>query len=148
MNRKILITLILLLYPSSIFAGDRGVSFFDCKKIVFFAECKEESGKLTEKPGKTQPVNPRQSDKEQEQPKVISPQESLWIEPVISPDGSIRYYVPPKIVLDFLEDPTEKNAKRYLEWNKEKLRKINAAQEVLNQIAVQEDVVKQTNSEK
>ncbi|MEW6409753.1 MAG: hypothetical protein AB1488_06530 [Nitrospirota bacterium] len=138
MNRKILITLILLLYPSSIFAEDRGVSFFDCKKIVFFSECKEETKKA---PAPSSNMKSQISN-------LKSQKESLWIEPVISPDGSIRYYVPPKIVLDFLEDPTEENAKRYLEWNKEKLRKINAAQEVLNQIAVQEDVVKQTNSEK
>lgn len=44
---------------------------------------------------------------------------------------------PPKIVLDFLENPTPETARRYLEWNKERAEKIDKAMALLEQIRQQ-----------
>jgi len=65
-------------------------------------------------------------------------EENIFAEPVIGPDGKIRVYVPPKVVLDFLNNPTPENAKEYLKWNKERISKIAKAQMVLEEVAKEE----------
>ncbi len=45
---------------------------------------------------------------------------------------------PPKVVLEFLENPTPKTAKRYLEWNRERAKKIDQAVALLNKMRQQE----------
>src|SRR5437867_4152796 len=44
--------------------------------------------------------------------------ESVWAEPIRMPDGRFSIYVPPKRVLEFLETPSEENARSYLAWQK------------------------------
>ena len=61
--------------------------------------------------------------------------QDLWIEPAISADGKVSYYRPPQVVVDFLDDPTKENGKAYIEWNQQKLAKITKAQEVLQELA-------------
>ena len=54
-----------------------------------------------------------------------------WREPVIDQSGKISYYTPPGPVLALLENPTEDNAKAYLEWQNAKALQMQKAQEVL-----------------
>ncbi|QAT16696.1 hypothetical protein BU251_02590 [Candidatus Velamenicoccus archaeovorus] len=57
--------------------------------------------------------------------------ENEWAEPVISPSGKMTIYLPPKEVRDFLDKPDPENAKAYLEWNLNRIRKFIRAQEML-----------------
>jgi len=57
--------------------------------------------------------------------------ESEWAEPVISASGKVSIYLPPKEVRDFLDTPDPENAKAYLEWNLNRIRKFITAQEML-----------------
>jgi thiol-disulfide isomerase/thioredoxin len=57
--------------------------------------------------------------------------ESEWAEPVVSPSGEVTIYVPPKEARDFLDKPDPENAKAYLEWNLNRIRKFVTAQEML-----------------
>ena len=61
-----------------------------------------------------------------------------WREPVLSQDGTITYHVPPRPVLDLLDDPTQENARLYLAWQNEKMQRILKAQEVLAETQKQE----------
>jgi len=67
----------------------------------------------------------------------VSPKETAnaitsdWAEPIISPSGSVTIYVPPQEVRDFLEKPDPANAKAYLEWNINRIKKIIQAQTLL-----------------
>ncbi len=67
--------------------------------------------------------------------------QDLWIEPAISADGKVSYYRPPQVVVDFLDDPTKENGKAYIEWNQEKLAKITKAQEVLQELAGEMNII-------
>lgn len=71
-------------------------------------------------------------------------QQSLFAEPVVGPDGKIRIYVPPRPVLEFLNNPNEENAKEYLKWNKQRIEKIAKAQAVLQKV-VKEEQLKKTS---
>ncbi len=62
-------------------------------------------------------------------------EQDLWIEPAISADGKTSYYKPPQVVVDFLDDPTMENGKKYIEWNQKKMAKIQKAQTVLQALA-------------
>ncbi|MBF0217717.1 MAG: hypothetical protein HQL30_12085 [Candidatus Omnitrophica bacterium] len=61
-------------------------------------------------------------------------EEDLWSERIVTDSGEIKYYTPPKKVKDFLDDPTEINAREYLAWNISRLQKMSKAQEVLKQV--------------
>jgi hypothetical protein len=67
-------------------------------------------------------------------PAKIQIRESVWAQPVQTPDGSWMLYVPPKPVLDFLENPTEGTAKAYLAWKGEQAEKLARAMALLGQV--------------
>lgn len=67
--------------------------------------------------------------------------QDLWVEPAVSADGKVSYYKPPKVVVDFLNNPTTENGKAYLEWNQQKLAKIQKAQTVLQELAQEMNII-------
>ena len=60
--------------------------------------------------------------------------ESLWAEPTRLPDGRYTTYVPPRAVLEFLENPTRENAAKYLKWQTERMEKLKKAASVLAEV--------------
>jgi len=94
-----------------------GESFFGFDKVRFFPDFQEETKKETDN--------------------MI--EESIFAEPIVGPDGKTRIYVPPRQVLEFLNSPTKEKAKAYLDWNKEKISKIVQAQQVLEDVAREEN---------
>ena len=68
-----------------------------------------------------------------------SQEEGLWTEPVIGPSGEVFYYTPPKPVLDFVNNPTEENAKAYLDWNKKRFDAYAKAQQVLKEVIKEQE---------
>jgi len=60
--------------------------------------------------------------------------ESVWVEPIRTPDGRYAPYVPPPQVLQFLEDPTPETARTYLRWQSERISKLRRAMELLEAI--------------
>ncbi|MBF0619724.1 MAG: hypothetical protein HQL19_06100 [Candidatus Omnitrophica bacterium] len=58
----------------------------------------------------------------------------IWAEPVIAPDGRVTMYRPPQVVADLLADPTEARGRAYLQWQKEKLERIDRAAQVVGKI--------------
>lgn len=60
--------------------------------------------------------------------------ESVWAEPIRLPDGRFTTYVPPRQVLEFLENPTRENARKYLEWQSERMERIRKAAAVLSEV--------------
>lgn len=71
-------------------------------------------------------------------------EQELWIEPAMSADGKVSYYKPPQVVVDFLDDPTTENGKKYIEWNQKKLAKIQKAQTVLQELAKEMNLIPPT----
>ncbi len=61
--------------------------------------------------------------------------ESEWAEPIVSPSGNVAIYVPPKEVRDFLDKPDPENAKAYLGWNMNRIKKFITAQQLLEKEA-------------
>ena len=61
--------------------------------------------------------------------------ESEWAEPIVSPSGNVAIYVPPKEVRDFLDKPDPENAKAYLGWNMNRIKKFMTAQQLLEKEA-------------
>ncbi|MBU0478305.1 conjugal transfer protein TraF [bacterium] len=59
----------------------------------------------------------------------------FWTEVTKTPDGTLTYYKPPKAVLDYITNPTEENARKYLLWNEKKMERIAEAQKVLAKAA-------------
>lgn len=60
--------------------------------------------------------------------------ESIWAEPTRLPDGRYTTYVPPRPVLEFLEKPTRENARKYLEWQSERMEKMRKAAAMLSEL--------------
>lgn len=60
--------------------------------------------------------------------------ESIWAEPIRTPDGRFTTYVPPKKVLAFLENPTRETARDYVAWQEERMKKLKAAVDVLREL--------------
>jgi thiol-disulfide isomerase/thioredoxin len=60
-----------------------------------------------------------------------------WTESVTSENGQVTRHTPSPIVIDLLEDPSEANARRYLQWQREKLQKILRAQEAVERVQAQ-----------
>jgi len=75
-----------------------------------------------------------------ESPKTAAPSadpsaaQKRWSEPAVSEDGSIQTYHPPKQVAELLENPTEENARAYLDWQRERMRRIQEAQRILEEV--------------
>jgi hypothetical protein len=65
---------------------------------------------------------------------ATSPGESIWAEPIRLPDGRFSTYVPPRQVLEFLENPTRENARKYLDWQSERMEKIRKAATILSEL--------------
>ena len=65
--------------------------------------------------------------------------ESIWAEPIKTSDGRTTVHVPPKAVLGFLENPTRENAKAYLAWQGERMKKLKAAMELLRELKEEKD---------
>jgi hypothetical protein len=68
--------------------------------------------------------------------------ETIWAEPIRQPDGRTSIYVPPKAVLDFLENPTPENLKGYLDWKRARAEKLRRAMELLEEYRASEDAEK------
>lgn len=60
-------------------------------------------------------------------PTRVAIRESVWAQPIRTPDGNWMVYVPPKQVLDFLESPSEESARAYLAWKAEQTEKLRHA---------------------
>src|SRR5436190_405346 len=67
-------------------------------------------------------------------PGKILLRETVWAQPIRTPDGNWMLYVPPKPILDFLENPTEETAKAYLAWKKEQAEKLGRAMLLLGRL--------------
>ena len=61
--------------------------------------------------------------------------ESQWAEPIVEPSGKVTIYVPPREVRDFLDKPDSENAKAYLNWNMNRIKKFIIAQQLLEKEA-------------
>ena len=60
--------------------------------------------------------------------------ESIWAEPIRMPDGRYTTYLPPRPVLAFLDNPTQENARKYLEWQSQRMDKIGKASAILAEV--------------
>lgn len=60
--------------------------------------------------------------------------ETIWAQPVRTPDGNWMLYVPPKPILDFLENPTEETGRAYLAWKSEQAEKLSRAMKLLGRL--------------
>ena len=67
-----------------------------------------------------------------EKPETI---ENEWAEPIVSPSGNVAIYVPPREVRNFLDKPDPENARAYLNWNMNRIRKFMTAQQLLEKEA-------------
>jgi hypothetical protein len=59
--------------------------------------------------------------------------ESVWAQPIQTPDGSWMIYVPPPAVLNFLENPTAETAKAYVAWKADQAEKLKKAFSLLQE---------------
>ena len=66
-------------------------------------------------------------------------QESLWAEPIRQPNGQISVYVPPKAVLEFLQNPTRESGKAYLAWQAERMKQLKASIEILRELKIESE---------
>jgi hypothetical protein len=73
--------------------------------------------------------------------------ETLFAEPSQLPDGRVVVHTPPQAVLRFLEEPTKENARGYLEWQRERIKRLRLALEKLSEVATQLDGEKQPDPE-
>lgn len=70
--------------------------------------------------------------------------ESIWAEPVRLPDGRFAIYLPPRAVLEFLDNPTEESLKGYLDWQRSRAEKMKKALELLEAHRARESEVRGT----
>ena len=89
-------------------------NMFEYNEVDFFSSL-ETQGRVIEPQSK-------------ERPDIV---ESEWAEPIVSPSGNVAIYVPPKEVRDFLDKPDPGNAKAYLGWNMNRIKKFIIAQQLL-----------------
>ncbi len=60
---------------------------------------------------------------------AVTPKDvEMWGEPSVDADGKVVSKVPPAPVMRLLKEPTPENAQAYLDWNKQKVDAIQAAQ--------------------
>lgn len=69
---------------------------------------------------------------------TAEPPESLWAEPVRMPDGRFSVYVPPPAVLTFLTKPDRESARAYLTWQRERMKRLQDALEILEEVQREE----------
>jgi len=60
--------------------------------------------------------------------------ESIWAEPTRLPDGRYTTYLPPRAVLQFLENPTRETAQKYLDWQAQRMDKLKKAAAILGEV--------------
>ena len=109
----------LLFLSSSTYAEKReGDNLFGYNEFDFFEEEKAPSKKPVGKEAQITEAKPG----------------NFWTEPIRTPDGRVQYYTPPPVVTQFLDHPTEDNARAYLGWNTLRLGKIQRAQGVLKNL--------------
>ncbi|MGQ0721964.1 MAG: thioredoxin fold domain-containing protein [Candidatus Eiseniibacteriota bacterium] len=114
--------------------------FFACSEIVFFGPCSRTP------PAPAQPYIKEAHDGADPAQKTAPPppsakpqvEESMWAEPVRGADGQFRVYLPPTPVRDFLEKPTAENARAYLAWNQARMRQIDEAVNVMQDVAAEQ----------
>jgi hypothetical protein len=63
-----------------------------------------------------------------------TPTEDLWTEHQVARDGRVSAYRPPQVLLDLLEEPSDQNARRYLDWQRLRVQKILQAQRALDRV--------------
>jgi hypothetical protein len=56
-----------------------------------------------------------------------SKQRDDYTDAIVTDDGRVESYRPPQAVVDLLQSPTEENARKYLAWQRERLRRVAAA---------------------
>jgi len=77
----------------------------------------------------------KEQKKQEETKQKENEQVDLWCDPQMDPStGQVTCKMPPKTVLDLLQNPTPENAKKYLEWNQKKMEQIVKAQQVVEQV--------------
>jgi len=64
----------------------------------------------------------------------VQVRETIWAQPIRTPDGNWMLYVPPKPILDFLESPSEETAKAYVAWKAEQAQKLGRAIALLGRV--------------
>lgn len=71
------------------------------------------------------------------QPANDQARKEFWTDATLSGEGKGGGYVPPKILLDLLEDPNPENAQKYLDWQRRRIEKIVKAQHAIDQVRAQ-----------
>ncbi len=84
--------------------------------------------------GLTYAQAPRPSGEAESIPPRVAVRESVWAQPIRTPDGNWMIYVPPRPILDFLESPSEETAKAYLSWKQEQADKLRKAMTLLARV--------------
>ena len=84
--------------------------------------------------GLTYDPAPRPSGEAESLPPRVAVRESIWAQPIRTPDGNWMIYVPPKPVLNFLDSPSVETAKAYLGWKQEQTDKLRKAMALLAQV--------------
>lgn len=77
---------------------------------------------------------PRPSGEAESLPPRVAVRESVWAQPIRTPDGTWMIYVPPKHVLNFLDSPSVETAKAYLGWKQQQTDKLKKAISLLAQV--------------
>ena len=98
--------------------------FFRCPVIAYFGSCPDRAT------AQGPPVAARAPGASGAATKP-SVEEQLWAEPVTGADGQARVYVPPRAVREFLDNPTAENARAYLQWNRERISRVERANAVM-----------------
>ena len=83
-------------------------------------------------------VAPSPQDTLEARPGRVAVRESVFAQPIQTPEGNWMIYIPPKPVLDFLEAPTEDSARAYLAWKAEQAEKLKRAMQLLAQVRAKE----------
>jgi len=129
------IVLIILIF-SGVTNGYAQESLFGLTKIDFFNP-DTPTTQMRETPQYTQIDNSPQGKE------VAGEQQNVWSEPIVGPGGNSVYYTPPKQVVAFLDNPSEENAKDYLQWNMNRMGKIQQAQNMLKKVTLEMGVTPQ-----
>jgi len=79
---------------------------------------------------------------ENETERDLTQAQARWSEPAVSDDGTVQTFYPPKQVAELLDNPTEENARAYLQWQRERMRRIQEAQRILEKVKVSLEIEK------
>jgi len=126
--RKISFFILLILftteYPLS--AGQ----YFSCDGMDYFdveSKCAEKQKQIIQEKSKN-------TDNVYEQG-FTKDQIELWAEPSIDSSGKITSKLPPMPVMKLLAEPSEENAKKYIEWNQKRLDAISKMEKYISQVS-------------